>query len=251
MPSSYRALCSDFYINTKLNVRMELPTNREPVLELFERTRRSYPAMNAFRRYKDELALESAPNATPHRWIAIRSSSVRSGVVNPPNAEDMYLIHRTTTETSPYFLSISPLDIEYIELLYGFDLAARGNHDAIVASALYAGSPMAALIESGGVDESVNILDCQPSMGMKLEADDGLEVHFEVKTRSKGKKPNDPNPDPISVYLTLRKYDPVTNLDELTGRLDELIERGQTLVDSYALPNLLMPLRDEIASGSF
>jgi hypothetical protein len=41
MPSSYRALCSDFYINSKLNVRMELPTNREPVLELFERTRRS------------------------------------------------------------------------------------------------------------------------------------------------------------------------------------------------------------------
>ena len=36
MPSTYRALCSDFYINTKLSVRMELPTNREPVLELFE-----------------------------------------------------------------------------------------------------------------------------------------------------------------------------------------------------------------------
>ena len=83
MPSSYRALCSDFYINAKLNVRMELPTNREPVLDLFERARRSFPAMNSFRRYKDELALESAANATPHRWMAIRSSSVRSGVVNP------------------------------------------------------------------------------------------------------------------------------------------------------------------------
>ena len=59
------------------------------------------------------------------------------------------------------------------------------------------------------------------------------------------------NPDPISVYLTLRKYDPVTSLEELRPKLDEMIERGQNLVDEYALPNLLMPLREEIASGSF
>jgi len=247
MPSTYRALCSDFYINSKLNVRMELPTNREPVLELFERTRRTYPAMNAFRRYKDELALESAPNATPHRWIAIRNSSVRSGVVNPSSAEEMYSIHRTSMEISPYFLSISPLDIEYIELLYGFDLTARGNHDAIAANALLAGSPMAALLDT----DAINVLDCQPTMGMKLVDDDGVEVHFEVKTRSKGKKTNDASPEPISVYLTLRKHDPVTNLEDLTPQLNELIERGQNLVDEYALPNLLMPLREEIASGSF
>ena len=251
MPSTYRALCSDFYINTKLNVRMELPTNREPVLELFERTRRSYPAMNAFRRYKDELALESAPNATPHRWIAIRSASVRAGVVNPIDANEMYSIHRTSVEISPYFLSISPLDIEYIELLYGFDLTARGNHDAIAANALFAGSPMAALLDTEAAGDGISVLDCQPSMGMKLVEDEGLEVHFEVKTRSKGKKPSEPNTEPISVYLTLRKYDPVTNLEELTDRLNEMIDRGQYLVDEYALPNLLMPLREEITSGSF
>ena len=247
MPSSYRALCSDFYVNSKINVRMELPSNREPVLELFERTRRTYPAMNAFRRYKDELALESAPNATPHRWLAIRSSSVRAGVVNPTSVEEMYSIHRSTMQTSPYFLSVSPLDIEYIELLYGFDLNASGNHDAIAANALLAGSPMAALVDAAGI----NILDCQPTLGMKLAGDDGLEVHFEIKTRSRGKKPSEPNPDPISVYLTLRRYDPVTELEALETQLDDLIHRGQNLVDEYALPNLLMPLREEIASSSF
>ncbi len=247
MPSTYRALCSDFYINTKLNVRMELPSNREPVLELFERTRRTYPAMNAFRRYKDELALESAPNAAPHRWLAIKTASVRAGVVNPTSAEEMYSIHRTAMEISPYFLSISPLDIEYIELLYGFDLNASGNHDAIVASALLAGSPMAALVDAAGT----SVLDCQPNLGLKLEGDDGLEVHFEVKTRSRARKPGDPGAEPISVYLTLRRYDPVTELADLNPQLDELITRGQNLVDEYALPNLLMPLREEIASSSF
>lgn len=247
MPSTYRALCSDFYINSKLNVRMELPSNREPVLELFERTRRTYPAMNAFRRYKDELALESAPNANPHRWLAIKNASVRAGVVNPSTVEEMYSIHRTAMEISPYFLSISPLDIEYIELLYGFDLAASGNHDAIAANALLAGSPMAALIDAA----DINILDCQPTLGMKLTDDSGLEVHFEIKTRSRGKKEGEPTTEPISVYLTLRRYDPVTELSALNTQLDDLVKRGQNLVDEYALPNLLMPLREEIASGSF
>jgi len=43
----------------------------------------------------------------------------------------------------------------------------------------------------------------------------------------------------------------VTDLSNLTTQLDDLIQRGQNLVDEYALPNLLMPLREEIASGSF
>jgi len=250
MPTSYRALCSDFYINLKMNVRMELPSNREPVLDLFERVRRSYPAMNAFRRYKDELALESAANATPHQWMAIRTSSVRAGVVNPSTEEEMYGLHRVAAEVSPYYLSISPLDLEYIELLYGFDLQASGNHNAIVAASLLAGSPMASLVGS----DDVRVTDCQPMVGMSMTDESGLEAHFEVKTRSKKTRSEaggTPGSEPISVYLTLRKYDPVTNLDNLVGQLNELVERGQQLVDEHAVPNLLMPLREEIASSSF
>lgn len=246
MTHSYRALCSDFYINAKLNVRMELPSNREPVLDLFERTRRSFPVMNAFRRYKDELALESAANATPHRWMAIRAASVRTGVVNPSNEDEMYSIHRLATEVSPYYLSISPLDLEYIELLYGFDLAAKENHDEIAASALLSGSPLAALIEN----DAIKISECQPLLGMNLLNEDGLEAHFEVKTRSTAKGAPSNN-EPISVYLTLRKFDPVTDLKDLTNQLNELIERGQDLVDQYAVPNLLLPLREEIGSRSY
>ncbi len=246
MSNSYRALCSDFYINCKLNVRMELPTKREPVLDLFERARRSFPAMNAFRRYKDEFALESAANATPHRWMAIRSSSVRTGVVNPSTEEEMYSVHRMAAEVSPYYLSISPLDLEYIELLYGFDLAAKSNHDEIAASALLCGSPLAALIEN----DDVKINDCQPLLGMNLLNEKGLEANFEIKTRS-GDKATSGGSEPISVYLTLRKYDPVTDLHDLTRQLDELIQRGQELVDEYAVPNLLIPLRDEIGLRSY
>lgn len=246
MTMSYAALCSDFYINMKMTVRMELPRSREPVLELFERMRREYPRMATFRRYKDELALESAPEDTPHRWMAIRTNSVRTGVVNPGDEKDMHALHRTAVEVCPYYLSISPLDLESIELLYGFDLSARGNHDAIVASALLSGSPMGALLESAGT----SVTECQPVLGLTF--DEGrTQSTIEVKTRSKKTESADSRPgEPISFYVTVRSTEPLTDLKSLVGRVDELATRGRQVVDSLAIPTLLMPLRDEIASSS-
>src|SRR3982750_3158111 len=82
MSESYRALCTDFYANQKIAVKMELPRTRETVLDLFERVRRQFPGMSSFRRYRDELALESPQSEMPHRWLAVRNTNIRSGVVN-------------------------------------------------------------------------------------------------------------------------------------------------------------------------
>ncbi|MCC5823077.1 MAG: hypothetical protein LAT64_07620 [Phycisphaerales bacterium] len=247
MTMSYGALCSDFYVNMKLGVRMELPRSREPVLELFERMRREYPRMATFKRYKDELALESSPDDTPHRWMAIRANSVRTGVVNPGDEHDMHALHRTAIEVCPYYLSISPLDLESIELLYGFDLTARGNHDEIVAQALLAGSPLAALLEAA---DDARVHDCQPVLGLTFGAG-RIQSTVEIKTRSRktshaGERPG----EPISIYVTVRTTEPITDLKVMASQVDELAERGRTLVDSLAIPNLLVPIRDEIGSSS-
>ncbi|MEM7623036.1 MAG: hypothetical protein AAF235_07505 [Planctomycetota bacterium] len=258
MTSGYRALCSDFYVNQKVSVKLDLPDSRETILDLFERVRREFPAMSSFRRYREELALESPTTDLPHRWIAIRSANIRSGVVNPEEGSDAYELHKKVLEVSPYFLSISPLDIEYIELLYGFDLAASGNQDAVVAQALLDGSPLASLFE---VERGVP-MDFQPLLGMlvlggerdtlDLEAAH-TEVHFEVKTRS-GPESLRETPggvgtaDPISVYVTLRRYEPVKDVKALPSVVDDLAEIGEDLVASRVLPYLVAPIREAIAA---
>src|ERR1044071_1206808 len=63
MSESYRALSSDFYVNLKLNLKLDLPRERQTILDLFDRVRRQFPSMNQFRRYRDELALEAEPAA--------------------------------------------------------------------------------------------------------------------------------------------------------------------------------------------
>ena len=56
--------------------------------------------------------------------------------------------------------------------------------------------------------------------------------------------------EPISLYVTVRTSEPITDLKMMGQQVDELSRRGRSLGDSLAIPNLLVPLRDEIASGS-
>jgi len=246
MSDSYRALCSDFYVNQKLNLKLDLPRERQTVLDMFDRVRRQFPSMNQFRRYREEVALEADKSAAQHRWIAIRNNNIRSGAVNPGSLEEAYSLHKHVLDVGPFFLSISPLDVDYLELLYGFDLSAERNHDEIVYEALIAGSPLAKVLD---IPES-RIADCQPLFGVMMNhGDEGteVEVNFEVKTRSASRGGR--RDEPISVYMTLRKYGPVSEVKQLAEVLGELTRLGEDLVDSRVVPNIVVPIRDAIGSG--
>ncbi|MEL6739605.1 MAG: hypothetical protein AAFP26_03010 [Planctomycetota bacterium] len=247
MSDSLHALCTDFYVNLKLNVKMELPQSRETILDLFERLRRDHPEMSALRRQRDEISLEAPQSARPHRWVALKQSSIRAGVVNPTNSVEAYGLHRTLLELTPFYLSVSPLDVDYLELLFGFDLAAPGNHDRIVADALLAGSPLARALDAA---PGAGVIECQPLVGVVLDAGGQVEAHVEVKTRRSTNADDNAREEPISVYVTLRHFGRVTDAAELPQRLEELAERGERLCEDSVAPALLAPLRETIATGN-
>lgn len=245
MTDGFAAICSDFYINQKLSVKMDLPSGRETVLDLFERLRKQFPAMQQFRRYEGELALETAANERPHRWLAVRSSNIRSGVVNPSSQEESYALHRGVLQTAPYFLSISPLDIEYLELLYGFDLAAAGDHDELVFDTLMGGSPLSCLSEFGGA----TITDCQPLLGVRFGEDRRSEASVEIKTRSGRSTESEgaegaEQGEPLSVYLTVRRYGPFEDLNDLPGVVDRLAGDAEAIASDLVIPRVISPLRN-------
>lgn len=252
MADNYRALCSDFYVNMKVHVKMELPRTRETVLEFFERTRRQFPTMTGFRRFRDELALEAPLNETPHRWLSVRANTIRSGVVNAGTLAESYALHLQVLESSPHYLSVSPLDVDHIELMYGFDLLAHGNHDAIVLEALLGSTPLGGLLDIPGATP----VEFQPLVAMSLPAVDGsppLEAAFEIKTRPQGRgqsQEEDPQGEPISVCLSLRRPAPFSDLKDLPLSLQTMARRGEDLLESRLVPHLLLPLRDAIASNN-
>lgn len=254
MSESYKALCNDFYVNQKLSLKMELPRTRETVLDLFERVRKIYPCMHNFRRYRDEYALESSQTQMPHRWAAMKANYIRSGTVNPPSMEEAYSLHRNLLTLAPAYLSISPLDVDHLELLFGFDLVAGGNHDAIVLDALMRGSPMAALLDI----HDAHVMECQPMVGMAVTRRGDYEIFFEVKTRPTNgglqreseMADNSERADPISVYLTLRKFGPITELSQLTDMFAMMAAKGEELIDQRVIPGLIVPIREALSSGN-
>ncbi len=254
MADNYGALCSDFFINQRLNLKMDLPTERETVMGLFDRVRREHPSMDRFRRFPTELVLESDPHADSHQWIALKKNSVRTGVVNPATPGAGYALHQLTLDVAPYFLSISPLDVEYLEVLYGFDLLASGNHDAIVFDALIAPTPLGKMLDFPGARP----LDCRPILGVALDDEAQLQATVEVKTRSPGGagspawrgEPSELPPEPITVFLILRRLGPVADVGELKTIFTTLTRHAERILQNKVIPNLLVPIREAIASNS-
>ena len=246
MPTSFGAICTDFYVNQKLSLRMDLPSNRESVLDMFDRVRKELPGMDRFRRHEGELALESPEQASQYSWLALRRTAVRSGWVNPESLDLAYKLHRLILDVAPYFLSISPLDVEFVELVFGFDLQAERNRNEVVFEALLGNSPLASLVDLG----RESVLEAQPYIGFGLNEQCDLQGFVEVKTRtSTGEIATGRFDDePISVYLTVRKYGSLKTIEEFGTIFGKLAGHIERLAEERVVPNVVMPLREAIHS---
>jgi len=245
MATSFGALCTDFYVNQKLAVKMDLPSDRETILHMFDRIRADNKSMSRFRRYSDELSLESSRRDGSYRWAALRRNSVRSGHVNPDSLEQAYDLHRLMLRTTPYHLSLSPLDIQYQELLFGFDLECKGNQHEIVYEALIANSPLASLLDCPGAKP----LDIQPMIGLALE--DRLQAFFEVKTSTSPSQVRTGRyrTEPISVFLTIRRVGAIEKVEDLLEHFELMRNKAEELAAHRVVPDLLAPISRAITSS--
>lgn len=243
---SYTALCTDFYVNQKIALKLDLPGGRETVLDMFDRIRRELPRMDRFRRYEGELALESPDDERSYCWAALRQTSVRSGWVNPESLVQAYRLHRLILETAPYYLSITPLDVDHLELVFGFDFEAEQNRDAIVFNALLADTPLAALVDT----DHESVLESQPLIGIALDEDRHTQAFIEVKTRGRpGEAPQGPLADPISVYLTVRHQGGLRAIEDFPTAFAALAGHAERLVEQRVIPHVVVPIRNSIVTG--
>lgn len=248
MATSFGALCNDFYVNQKLSLKMDLPADRETLLHLFDQVRKAFPSMDRFRRWEDEFALESPRRESEYLWLALRRTSLRTGHVNPDTMEEAYKLHRLILQTAPFHLTVSPLDIDGLELMFGFDLECRDNHDEVVYEALMDKTPMRELLRDPGEGK---ILDVQPIFGMSLNRSGNLQAFFEVRTRRKSRRGKTAKyrHEPISVILTLRQFGPFHDVKDLPALFDNMTAHAEQLAADRLVPNLLTPIARHITSS--
>jgi hypothetical protein len=242
----YSSLCDDFYVNMNLSTEMELPNNRETILHYFERIQKTYPTMrNFYCRERGDFVLEEDKDRGQYRWCTVETRRVCSGQVNPATVEEALDQHRLVLELAPYMLSVSPLDCEALDLLYGFDFTYRGNHNQLVAEALGVSPSLDRLVEQPGS----SIINYEPSLTLALDEDCRLQCRMSIETRTNayqvrtGEYPE----DQLSVYLTARQYGSLGPDATYVSALEELSRICHEMVDSYVIENVLRPLAQAIA----
>jgi len=240
--STFTAFCSDFYVNQKLGLKLDLPERRETVLDLFDRVRRAFPRLSTFQRYEGEVALESDSAEREWQWVALRQTTIRSGHVNPATLADSYNFHKALLEVAPYFLSISPLDIEMLEVVFGFDFETEHDRDSVVFDALLANTPLAHLVDG----DFERVIEAQPALGISLGDRGDLQAAFEVRTRPRVPVAGERGGDPISVFLTVRKFGPLASLDDLKGAFGAVVGHAEHLAETRVIPHLVVPIHEAL-----
>jgi len=249
MTDPFGTFCEDFYINVRLGSQLNLPHNRETVLHYFERFQRDFPGMSRFRKSDSgELNLEEDRSSNSYRWAAVESKRLAAGFVNPASIDEALKLHRLMLQLAPHYMGISPVEIDYLDVLFGFDLTFSGNHDEIVAESLYGQSPLNCLLE----EEGARAIDFQPTVTVALSDDCRMQARIDVITRTNSYqvRTGDYSDDVISVYLILRRYWGDHPKEPMEDLLSKMAHKADRLCTSHIVPNILRPLSQAISSRS-
>jgi hypothetical protein len=247
MPVEYAQFCDDFYLNMRLASQMALPNSRDTLLHFFEQVQKAYPTMTRFRKTDaSDHSLEEDRANNRYRWLSVEAQRLAAGHVNPETVEDAVKLHQLVLELAPYQLSISPVEIEYLDVLFGFDLEFKGNHDEIIAETIFQDSPLTCLLE----EEGARPVDFQPSAIVALSEDCRLQARVDLVTRTNSYqvRTGDYGNDVISVYLIVRRYWGDRPRKALGEIFQELVDRGEKLAHSYVLPRIVKPISAAIGS---
>jgi hypothetical protein len=249
MSNPYAAFCEDFYVNMRLGSQLALPHGRDTLLHFFERVQKAYPAMTRFRKNENgEFNLEEDRGSQSYRWLSLEQKRISAGHVNPAGFEDAVKMHSLLLDMAPHHLGLSPLEIDYLDVLFGFDLAFGGNHDDIIAESLFPESPLTCLTEELGA----RAVDFQPTVTVALSEDCRLQARIDVVTRTNSYqvRTGDYSDDVISVYLIVRRYWGDRPKESMSTLFTEMAERADQLCTNYIVPRVLRPISSAIASRS-
>lgn len=245
---SFGAFCDEFYVSSRLYLKLDLEPSRETVLHFLEQLRRAYPQMSRLRRRDDGGLMldEEAQEGHGRRYVRIDTNALKFGCFNPPDLEAVDRFGGVILAQAPAHLTLSELDYDYMEAVYTFDLEYRGNHDDLIADSFLTDHPLMKVLTAG----EERVIDCQPFVGVTISEDCQKQVYLEIKGRTSTYevRTGDYDATPLSVVLTVRRYWSAGGPTELHHIFRELLTIGEQYAAERVVPNVVQPLAAAIAS---
>jgi len=255
MANSFAALCDEFYINMRLGTQMKMATDRATIIAFFERMQRLYPEMVNF--HQDPKHGESSieenrdrpgGGGNSYRWLSLEPNRLSSGYLNPDLPQDAYKYNKSVLETVPYYLAVSPVDLDYLDVLWGFDFQCKGNHHELIAEALLGESPIGKMMEAPGA-RGINF-ELSGIVSLSEDARTHARVWIEPRTTPAQVRTGDYPDEMLSLYVILRQWAGGKKLPELHDVHGQLIELGEKFMEEHVIGSFLSPIRDAIARRS-
>ncbi|MFP3938382.1 MAG: hypothetical protein ACLFVW_08565 [Phycisphaerae bacterium] len=247
MEHDFSHVADDFYVNMELSTALELSGERETILQFFEAVQKQFPEMTSFfQRESGEYVLESDREKGSYRWLELQPRRLTAGYFNPPDLSDGYRLHDWLLHRSVFFLGVSSLDVEALDLIYGFNLDCQGNRDAVTMAALLPGSALGAL----ALDESFTPIQFEPSLIVAVDPDCAIQARVLLETHSSSYQVRTGRyePDPISVYLTVRGYPRPDEVFNTRGSLIRQCRVAEDLTSRLLVPHVIQPIASAIAA---
>jgi hypothetical protein len=249
MSTPFSTFADDFYINMRLGSQIQLPHQRDTVLHFFDRIQKEFPAMTRFRKSDGgEFSLEEDRKNDSYRWASLEPKRLASGHVNPEDVAETTKLHAFLLELAPFHLGLNPLEIDYLDVLFGFDLEFSGNHDEVIAESVLGDSPLLCLAEG----LSAKPIDIQPTLTFALSDDCRLQARIDIVTRTNSHqvRTGDYSNEMISVYLIVRRYWGDRPKQSIVQVFNNLTERAEQICSNFIVPRVLRPISSAIASRS-
>ncbi|MFQ5502572.1 MAG: hypothetical protein ACE5EQ_09770 [Phycisphaerae bacterium] len=249
MSLTFGAHCDDFHVTTRLYLKLDLALERETVLHFFDSVKREFPMMRKLRRREDaSLILEDEEgDQIARRWLRLDKSAIRLGYHNPPEYRDAEKLGQAVLKMAPYHLTLGSLDYDHLEVVLGFDMEYRGNHDQLIADTFFSDGPLSVIFNH---DSSLRAIDAQPFLGAALTDSCDTQVYIEIKSRTSTFEVRTAqyDPLPLSVFLTIRRFWGFSDSDSLLDAHRDLTERASEWAADRVVPMIVQPLALAIAS---
>jgi hypothetical protein len=243
----YGCDADDCYVNVHLNTQMELPNSRDTVLHFFEQMKKGFPDLrNFYTRENGDLVLEGEKEQASHRWVAIEPRRLCSGHFNPDALDDAFRQHELVLELAPHLLTISLLDCEALDVMFGFEFHYEGNHDEVVAEAMGVGHGLEGFLER----PRTQVINFEPSLTLALCESAQLQCRLAIETRMSARqpRPREFGDDQIRVYFTVRQYWGAGPELTFIESMRQQREVGEEIVQQTVIPRIVQPLAQAIAS---
>lgn len=245
--NSYSSLCDDFFVDMYVNTELDMPTERDTILTFFDRIQKQFPTMGRFlRRENNDYYLEEDHASGHYRWVSLEVDRIGSGMANPSSFEEAYRQDRLVLELMPYMLGVTPLDVDSLDLAFSMDFDCAGNHDEVIAEALFGMSAFSGLLD---LPESKPIV-FSPALVVALSEDRRTQARVSVESKTSIYEPGEKErggDEAISLSVTIRQYPSTDERFDAVASFEQQCELAESLMAEKIVRYFVQPLTEVIA----